>query len=154
MVLVNLHPKLRRDWINPWIAKQAYALWYQHAGSLIGKDGLVAVKWLTNSALMEQGVPDDLMELAQFEGRLSQGKKQVSDQFFYRYQISRENRLGVFAIGAHDGSLFVATVFDTCHKGLSSLKLLKQGDIFRTNSVKGIHSVPSHSLARLKAHFG
>ena len=150
MVVVSLNPKLARLWINPWIAKQAFALWYLHAGYPIDGEGFVSVKWLTNHALMERGLPENLFEIAQFEGELAQGKKRVSDQFFYRYQISAELGVGVFAIGGHDGSLFFAAVYSKKHHQLSAIRLMKQGDVFRTNKGKGIHAVPAHAMAKLK----
>lgn len=150
MVVASLSPKLARLWINPWIAKQAFALWYFHAGYPIDKHGLVSVRWITNHAIMEKGLPDGLFEIAQLEGRLAHGKKQVSEQFFYRYQVSADLGVGIFVIGGHDGSVFFAAVYSKKHHELSAIQALKHGDVFRTNKGRGIHAVPPHALDRIK----
>ena len=150
MVVASLNPKLARLWINPWIAKQAFALWYFHSGYPINEDGLVSVRWITNHAIMERGLPDGLFEIAQLEGRLAQGKKQVSEQFFYRYQVSADLGVGIFVIGGHDGSVFFAAVYSKKDYQLSAIRALKHGDVFRTNKGKGIHAVPAHALERIK----
>ncbi|WP_281984006.1 hypothetical protein [Thalassorhabdomicrobium marinisediminis] len=150
MVIANIHPNLRRKWINLWVAKQAFALWYHHTGEIIDQNGLVSVNWITNHALMQRGLPEELLNLAVSEGSLEQGKIQVSDQYFYRFQVSKEEDIGIFMIGAHDASIYVATKFNARHKDLSSKRFLKYGDLYRTNSVKGIHAVPIHALSKIK----
>jgi len=105
MKRVKIDQKLFKDWMNPWGAKQCYALWYQHTGRILSSEMIVSVKWVTNDQILQGFDVAGLVENAENSATLSQGRLDASEQFAYRYSYNTEERIGMFVIGAHDASL-------------------------------------------------
>ena len=48
---MEIDRRLFADWLNPWAAKQGYALWYHHTGEILDENARVYVRWILNDSI-------------------------------------------------------------------------------------------------------
>lgn len=124
------------DWLNPWAAKQAYALHYLHTDSeIIPTTSRVMVQWFTNAHVLEEQSPDTLLRSLGNYGELRQGKKSSELQYSYRWQLDGD--IGCFILILHDSSMVLLGIFDEAEKA----EQFPNWTVFATNPELGIHQV-------------
>lgn len=136
-IRVKLDKKLFSDWLNPWGAKQGYALWYEKTGQILDEDASVSVFWVTNDQILNGFKYEEVFAIGEEVGFLKQGKLESSEQYFYRYAFNTENKLGFFALGTHDAA--VCALFIVPKTMLSQLTTIKgKAGVFHTSAAGGI----------------
>lgn len=139
---VTFDRRLMTEWLNPWAAKQAYALWYEHSKSILDENSSVFTCWLTNDKLIRSGIPSKLFDIATEPGFLIQGSKTSSEQFFYRYSANFDIGIGLFAIGAQNSALAIALVVkDEFINDLNDN--VNQFSKFKSDAERGIYICPT-----------
>ncbi|PUB10529.1 hypothetical protein [Yoonia sediminilitoris] len=135
---VEIDNSIYTDWLNPWAAKQAYALHYLHAeGKILPDTAKVMVRWFTNAQVIDEETPDDLLRSLRNYGELRQGKKTSELQYSYKWQL--EGEVGCFVLMLHDASMLLLGIFQDSEKA----KAFPHWNIFSTNARRGIHRVES-----------
>ena len=123
--------KLFKDKLNAWAAKQALAHWFKITnGRIFPSEGMVAVRWITNGEFGPQlnGFAELLTKLSNVT-TLTQGKWNVSDQFFVRWEVNAEDNIGGIYCRYHGTGFLAALVEDeTILSG--DLKLLSHTDFW------------------------
>jgi hypothetical protein len=133
---VEIDESIFTDWLNPWAAKQAYALFYLHTDfEIIPTTSRVMVKWFTNAHVLEEQSPDNLLRSLGNYGELRQGKKSSELQYSYKWQLDGE--IGCFILMLHDSSMVLLGIFDDA----AQAKQFPDWTIFSTSSEFGIHQV-------------
>jgi len=133
MFFVPVDRRVFHYWLNPWAAKQATALWWFHTKQIAGPDLRVLVQWITNADLLENGVPDNLFNLLGQGASLTSGRKDFSDQFFYRYGIDDCNSFGAFLMVFHQTSAVLVSIVPKEFLE-SSIRVFGFGEQFRVTS--------------------
>lgn len=72
------------------------ALYYKHSGIILGNEGGIAIRWYTNLQIEGEEIPRELAPLVANFPVLERSRKELSDQFFYRYGHSDNNAIWVF----------------------------------------------------------
>ena len=133
----KLDKRLFREWLNPWSAKQFFALWFHHTGTILGGSDRVWVRWITNDQLIREGVPEGLLDDISGPVGLVQGKLSSADQFLYSYSVNSNDRLGMFVLGAHNSAMVVGLIFPA--RMISQFDSnFREGELFTTTEFKGI----------------
>ena len=96
VVRMKVARSLFDDWLHPWAAKLGFALWYEHFGSIMPPDGRIGVRWVTNEAIIDDNVPNKLLEQLENVGEVKQGEWKTNDQFFYRFGLNEAERFACF----------------------------------------------------------
>lgn len=135
---VEVDNSIFTDWLNPWAAKQAYALYYLHSGyKILPETSGVVVQWFTNAHVFDELSPDDLLRSLGDYGELRQGKKASELQYSYKWQLDGE--IGCFILMLHDSSMVLLGILDDAQKA----EQFPGWTVFSTNSNVGIHQVSS-----------
>ena len=129
--------KLYRKWLNPWAAKQTFALWSKHTGLAVSAEQRVFTNWISNYSLAVQGFPALVDSLLTGRERLSQGRKDFGQQFSYRYAISSETGVAGFLLYLHH-SVAVLTGVVNLADTQSDPNRFSFGELFRSNPAQGI----------------
>lgn len=133
---VEIDNSIFKDWLNPWAAKQAYALYYLHTnGEILPDASRVMVQWFTNANVLDEQSPDKLLRSLGNYGELRQGKKTSELQYSYRWQLDGE--IGCFILMLHDASMVLLGIFNDTKKA----EQFTNWTIFATNTEVGIHQV-------------
>lgn len=132
---IPIDPLLLEMYLDPWAAKQAFALFYLHTGKILDENARVAVSWHVSIDVNSNTVPNDFIELLQNDGFLSQGSKTSRGQFQYRWQVAE--RYGCFAITLHDSSMALLAIYLDTSDAQKHFNI----PVFATTSEKGIHRV-------------
>ena len=135
--VVSLSRKLHRKWLNPWAAKQTFALWFEHSNLPVTKDQRVFTQWFSNYSLAIQGFPTFLDTLLTGRERLSQGRKDFGSQFSYNYAISSETGVAGFLLTLHQ-SVAVFTGVVNLADTQNNPEKFDFGELFRSNPSQGI----------------
>lgn len=69
------------------------ALYYLHTGNILPCEGGVAIRWFSNLQMEAGELPGELAQVLQSIPSVERSRKDLSEQFFYRY-VLMENRLG------------------------------------------------------------
>jgi len=72
------------------------ALHYEHSGKIVPPQGAVGVRVFTNVEVADGKITPKLLDILGPAHTLRQGKKEVGDQFFYRFTIGEEGNIGYF----------------------------------------------------------
>lgn len=142
---IPIDPLLLELYLDPWAAKQAFALYYLHTGRILDENARVAVSWHVSVDVNSSTVPTDFIELLQNDGFLSQGIKNSKGQFEYRWQV--EERYGCFAITLHDSSTALLAIYLDTSDAQKHMNI----PVFATSPEKGIHRV-SHPWFSVGPH--
>ena len=129
--------------LNPWAAKQALAHWFHFTdGRVFPSEGLIAIRWLTNVELSQNAkVFTDLLRMLGRSSGLKQGQWDVDDQFFIRWNINNEEKIGAMLCRYH-GTAFVAALVEDQELLQTGVELLGGiGSTFKTNAISGIYEV-------------
>ena len=133
---VEIDPILYTDWLNPWAAKQAYALYYLHSGKIIlPPTSRVMVQWVTNAHVVDELSPDILLQSLSNYGELRQGVKTSELQYSYKWQLDDE--IGCFVLMLQDSSMVILGVFHDPEQA----KKVPDRTLFATNAENGIHLI-------------
>jgi hypothetical protein len=135
MVKVPTDRRLFDDWLDPWAAKIACALWYHHTRNILSEEQRIHISWLTNAYLIEHGVPEQLIGI---EGRVNwlyQGKVCTSDQFHYKFRVDDDARIGYFLLALHESAIALAVVVDP--QGVDKLGW-SSSPLFQTSAETGL----------------
>lgn len=134
VVEVSFDPRLRTEWVFPWIAKMGFALWYEHSGCVADEDLWLQPLWLTNCPIIKDpNLPARLFPAGFHVVPFKQGRNDFSSQFHYRFAINHEHRLGAFFLCVHDATIFMAIVFDA---------KLREKLVMRPNDFEVFHCTP------------
>lgn len=131
---VQVDERLFSQWLDPWAAKLGYALWYEHRKSILPTDAHVVVRWFTNTDIVNELYPDELLRVLSGYGTLSQGTWEESGQFFYKHGYIVENEVACFLAAIHDSCLVFIGVF----KNAETSELLSSWPTFTTSAETGI----------------
>jgi len=124
------------DWLNPWAAKQAYALYYLHTdGDILSPSSRVMVQWVTNAHVVDEQSPDELLRALGNYGDLRQGVRNSELQYSYKWQLDEE--IGCFVLMLHDASMVMIGIFHDPEKAAQ----VPEWTLFATNAENGIHQV-------------
>ena len=131
--------RLFTEFLNPWAAKQGFALWYHHCSRPLGCGAKVWTRWQTNEQLLKGGLPREVVDLCPKLNFLRQGVLESSDQFMYRYATNLDEGLALFVLAGHLSSSIVIVISESgkATQGLFSTK----GEVFSTSPETGIFSV-------------
>jgi hypothetical protein len=106
-------------------AKLGFALHYEALKTVVPPMGGVLPRWFSNSQAVRGEIPKDLLSLLPARRQtLQQGMREVSDQFRYTWQITRERQHALFyatfhrsfaiaAVSATDRTFFIDKHADT-----------------------------------------
>ncbi|ASP20531.1 hypothetical protein ANTHELSMS3_01844 [Antarctobacter heliothermus] len=130
--------KLFSNFLNPWAAKQAAALYFEHAGKILDENSAIWTHWITNYHLYKNGIPDALNSFSRKLGLLRQGRLNSLEQYNYEYAINTEEKLAFFQINAHQACVILACVTNGPEQ---ITEKSRPKSIFRTNGSCGIHAV-------------
>lgn len=123
-----------KDWLNPWAAKQAYALYYLHSGGqILPPSSRVMVQWFTNAHVIDELSPDKLLRSLPNYGDLRQGTRNSELQYSYKWQLDEE--IGCFVLMLHDACMVMIGIFHNPEKATE----VPDWTLFTTNSEHGIH---------------
>ena len=127
---VPVNRRLFRNWLNPWAAKQAAALWFEHSGRIVSFEHRINVQWINTDNILRNGVSEGIIEtLPNFEFMKS-GKVSFAEQFSYYYNINEKENLAGFFVILHNSVAFLATIFPA-HSMITSQIQFEFGSIFR-----------------------
>lgn len=138
---VLIDRRLFSEYLNPWAAKQGFALWYHHTERALGENARVWVRWMTNEQVIRGGEPAELREIANQDNYLKQGKLESASQYFYRFAVNDHGGLGLFFLGAHEASGVVIAVWENDPDAAS--RRTGVSELFATTPSRGIHSLDS-----------
>lgn len=136
---VEVDPRLFTNWLNPWAAKQAYALHYLHQGKPIASGAKVVVQWFTNANVIDEQSPDELLQQLRSYGELRQGTKTSRLEYSYKYQF--DAGVGSIVLMLHDSSMVMLGIFDP---GFPE-KDFPNWTMFSTTPERGIHGVETQT---------
>jgi len=134
---VGINKRVYVDWLNPWVAKQACALWYHHTRKTITETMCILVRWMEMEGILKEGIPESLIEVAPSHGALQMGKLNSSDQFAYRHNLNPTEGIGIIILGAHGSSVAYALIMGKDHM-LERYRTRYRGDLFATSAQRGI----------------
>jgi len=131
---------LYEEFLNPWAAKQGFALWYEHKNASLGPEAKVYVHWETNFSLLDNDILEKFSEGLSGFGELRQGKWETTDQYWYKYGFAEKDgqELGAFLLVLQDASavmIFVTNGPEQISESVSKMTT------FQTNSAQGIHEI-------------
>lgn len=133
---VEIDPTLYTNWLNPWAAKQAYALYYLHSeGRILPPASRVMVQWYTNEHIVDELTPDTLLQSLGSYGELKQGAKNSELQYSYKWQLDKE--IGCFILMLQDASMVLLGIIHDPEQ----LEAYPDWTLFSTNAERGIHLV-------------
>lgn len=92
---VSVPPALN-DKVQYFATKLGKALHFEHTGSIVPNGAEINVRWFTNVNELENTIPEDAFKLAKGTVTLTRGKRDLSDQFNYRYTHSEDGALGIY----------------------------------------------------------
>lgn len=131
---VDIDRRVFYRWLDPWGAKLGLAFWYKHTGKILPNSGKIAVHWFTNTSILEDGIPDQIISQLRGLNWISQGKITTQDQFFYKYGLGGKNDFASFLFSFHDASAAWVTVFEDAELARHFYKV----PIFETSAETGI----------------
>lgn len=82
--------------VHNFAKKLFCALYYKHAGKILGSDSGIAVRWFTNLQIEADEIPRSLGDVLNGFPKLERSKKLLDDQFFYRWVIADTKNMAVF----------------------------------------------------------
>ncbi len=133
---VEINPILYTNWLNPWAAKQAYALYYLHSdGEILPPTSRVLVQWYTNEHVVDESTPDTLLRSLRHYGELRQGVKNSELQYSYKWQLDKE--LGCFILMLQDSHMVMLGIIHNTEQSEAN----PDWTLFSTNAERGIHLV-------------
>lgn len=135
---VEIDPIIFENWLDPWAAKQAYALYYLHSdGKILPPTAKVMVQWFTNANISDDLAPDKLLQSLGNYGELRQGIKNSELQYSYKWQL--DDKIGCFVLMLQDASLAMLGIF---HDATQAARV-PDWKLFSTDAENGIHLVKS-----------
>ena len=131
---VEIDPRIFPEWLNPWAAKQAYALYYLHSdGRILPPTSRVMVQWFTNDHVVDELSPDELLAALPNYGELRQGTKNSELQYSYKWQL--DEQVGCFVLMLQDASMVMLGVFHDPEQA----RRVPDWTLFATDAELGIH---------------
>jgi hypothetical protein len=130
--IASLDPRLFSDWLDPWAAKQAYALYYLHSGKPLSPTDEVAITYITNSGIIDGNSPDELTNSLTNYGELRQGKKHSRQQYEYMWKLDVE--ASCFVLLMHDASKVILAISHNPPE-----RFHDKWSVFSTNEEQGIY---------------
>lgn len=134
LVRLRVPPDLRRGWLEPWAAKQAYALWYLYQKTILSPAATVEVKWAFNGNVWSGDFPRELFAILPGVGSLVAGSKNSRDSYFYKYFFDSEGGGAYICLVLYGCAMVILTVH-TDGEAESDGRWTR----FRTNAELGIH---------------
>jgi hypothetical protein len=135
MAIVPIDPLLFEFWLEPWAAKQAYALFYRHMGQILQPSARLVVSWITNAGIKDGRMPAEFLFSLKNTDLLHQGKKNSELQYEYRWGF--QDDCGCFSLILHDASIAIVAIYLNPLDAEKHMHL----QVFATNAEKGIHRV-------------
>jgi hypothetical protein len=133
---VEIDQRVFSGWLNPWAAKQAYALYYLHSGGeILPPTSRVMVQWFTNAHVVDEQSPDEFIRALGNYGDLRQGAKNSELQYSYKWQLDGE--IGCFILMLQDSSMVMLGVFHDQEQA----KSFPHWTLFATNAESGIYQI-------------
>lgn len=132
---VPIDPLLFEKYLDPWAAKQAFALYYLKTRKILNENARVVVRWQSSVDIDSSNIPITLFESLSSYGILEQGKKNSRGQYEYRWQI--EESYGCFVIVLHESSMALLAIYLNSEDAQKHLNL----PVFATSGEKGIHRI-------------
>lgn len=132
---VEVDQQLFTNWLNPWAAKQAYALHYLHERKPIPAGAKIMVQWFTNANVIDEQSPDELLRQLRSYGDLRQGMKTSELDYSYKYQF--DPGIGCIVLMLHDSSIVMLGIFDPSFPEHEH----PRWTMFTTGPERGIHQV-------------
>lgn len=103
-------PEPFADAMNRYGAKLGRALYYRHTGRIIPEGGHVSVKALTNTQFMSAKFPRERFRLLDVVPAVSRGKRDLSDQFAYRYAAPSDSLGAAFLVQFRESTAMLILV--------------------------------------------
>ncbi|GGB05919.1 hypothetical protein [Allosediminivita pacifica] len=139
---VPMGVEIFQKYLNPWAAKLGYALWYNHTSTILPPEGRVWVRWITNDAIIKDGLPEVVSRMPEITYALMNGKKESADQFHYRAHHDKDNATFIFFVGAHSSS-GIAIAASEKHAARIG-EGAEASTVFNTSERFGIQSIERH----------
>lgn len=98
MPLLNIDGPLVNSAVENFGRKLFLALYYFHTGNILPSKGGVAIRWYSNLQIEDEVIPRELAGLVSEFSTLQRSKKDLADQFFYRYRVTDDNKAAVFLV--------------------------------------------------------
>ena len=135
--LVPMNRRVFRDWLNPWAAKQACALWFQETDAIIDQNQRILITWIMPDEFHRVGVHEKILETLPTYESMKMGKRDYSNQFAYHFAVNSKENLGGFFVILQNSVAFIALILP--NSDISRLKSeIKLGNLFRVSSAAGI----------------
>lgn len=136
ILAIPVNKRLFSQWLNPWAAKQACAMWYQQTGLILSEEQQILVSWKTNPLDVGDDFLAFITENLTNGFHLSQGKKSFEDQFFYNFAIDDSKGYGAFWMVIHSVVGVLCLIADA--KYFNNDTRIEYGELFRTESNNGL----------------
>ena len=72
------------------------ALYYKHTGLILKHGGGIGIRWYTNLQIENEEIPRSLAKIVPGFPKLERSRRELGDQFFYRWGIADTNEVAVF----------------------------------------------------------
>ena len=127
----------RTKFLNPWAAKQACALWFQHTQRPIVECQRIWTAWLPYEAMSDADFIASTQRLLTNGFELKQGKKSFGDQYSYIWQLNGDMLSGGFLITLHKAVAVLICIGseETARQNSSKISF---GELFKTAPRHGI----------------
>jgi hypothetical protein len=83
-VAARMPQTVNEEWLNPWAAKQGFALWFQHTGRILGLEARVSVRWFTNYDVAKNEWPREFVSVLPNTAMLKMRLRTSRDEFIYK----------------------------------------------------------------------
>jgi hypothetical protein len=94
-VLSTTNPRIH-DAVVGFSRKLFLALYYKHSGVPLPPSGGIAIRWYTNVQIFAGEIPESLNDVMPGFPKLERARKNLSEQFFYRWGMAPGHEAAVF----------------------------------------------------------
>lgn len=96
-MLTLRHPKTRKI-IETCSQKLLLSLHYMHTGTILPKEGVGFLQWISNGHEISEETLDDAIKALRYRTELKRANVDLSAQFSYRFAVSTDKRTSAFMI--------------------------------------------------------
>ena len=143
---VRLPSTAYSEYLEPWFAKQAIALWYEHTGKVFSQQGAIGLHHYMahERAKVRQIIGSMPFNPSSVPITINQGSRNNADQFQYRVQLDDQRNIGVICVEIHRGLSFVALVSDLPnHNFEQNVRHIASRHAWRVSTQHGIYRTSS-----------
>lgn len=134
----KLNPQTQTAYLDPWAVKMALALWYEHKGEILSKNGRVLISWAFNGEYQAQEFAIEFAKNLTGIESLKQGMQDSEAQFAYSYGFTIEDKAAVFQLILQGSSIVNIVVFSDVSDLPERISTHSKAIIYKTSALNGI----------------